>query len=74
MVSRLLPALLAVVVMQGRGADLDLTRAAVVVGADASRMERKAAAVLTEEVGKRSWAEWRIAAAMAASVVSSSKS
>ena len=43
------------------GGELDLTGAKVVVGEHASRLEKKAAAVLVEEVARRSWVQWQVA-------------
>ncbi len=47
-------------------AELDLTGATVVVGEQASRLEKKAAAVLVEEVARRSWVQWRVASTVPA--------
>lgn len=63
--NRLLPALASMVLLvPGAGllrtAELDLTGAVVALSPQASSLERKAAALLVEEVGKRSWVEWRI--------------
>jgi hypothetical protein len=46
------------------GAPLDLTKATVVTGANASKLEKKAATILVEEVGRRSWAEWRVSSSV----------
>lgn len=61
---RLVPALLAVAAIPTCAAELDLTRAVIVVDAHASRLEKKAAAVLAEEVEKRSWVQWPIVTAI----------
>jgi len=58
--SNSIPALLALIAIQAWGAGLDLTRAVIVTGPNASKLEKKAAAVLIEEVGRRSWAEWHV--------------
>jgi hypothetical protein len=45
-----------------QAAELDLTRAVIVLPAQASALERKAAGVLREEVERRSWVQWRVSA------------
>ena len=42
-------------------AQLDLTRAVIALPARAVPLEKKAAAMLVEEVAKRSWVQWRVA-------------
>src|SRR5262245_44823544 len=46
--------------MYAAAAELDLTRAVVVVPANTSNMEQQAARMLVEEVARRSWIEWKI--------------
>src|SRR5262245_18253370 len=47
-------------------ADLDLTRAAVVAPPGLAGPERQAVRMLVEEVGRRSWVEWKTSAALPA--------
>jgi hypothetical protein len=42
-------------------AELDLTRAVITLPAQAVPLEKKAAAMLVEEVARRGWVEWRVA-------------
>ncbi|MDR3719693.1 MAG: glycoside hydrolase family 20 zincin-like fold domain-containing protein [Bryobacteraceae bacterium] len=58
--------LLAITTATLHGAELDLTGATVVVGEHASRLEKKAAEVLVEEVARRSWVQWRVASTVPA--------
>lgn len=60
---RLCFALVAFVALSLQASELDLSRAVIVLPPQSSALERKAAAVLKEEVERRSWVQWSIAPA-----------